>query len=105
MRYVDLEELVWQLSDYDPAILDYYKSVHVGFSNGNTVDLGSDDERYVFKALAGRIYRTRNAVVHRKDSDRGRFRPFRDDQVLAKEIPLIRFVAEQVIINSSRLLT
>ena len=58
------------------------------------------------KKLAARIYKTRNALVHNKSnetrlSERGLYKPFKDKEELSKEIPLMRFLAESIIVNSS----
>ena len=102
-KYVDLASLADSISTFDASLLEYYAHTPVGFSSGDTVDLRSPhDERY--KRLAQRIYKTRNALVHRKDGDKSRYTPFKDDHALRREIPLIRFVSEAVIIGSSSVL-
>lgn len=75
----------------------------VTFAAGDEVDLRDSDTSLVFKKLAGRIYRTRNSIVHSKESDKARYTPFRDDRILVKEVPLLRFISEQIIINTSKL--
>lgn len=46
-------------------------------------------------------YATRNAVVHSKYGERLRYEPFKHDKHLGKEIPLMRAVAEEIIISSA----
>ncbi|WP_339138424.1 MAG: hypothetical protein WGN25_09105 [Candidatus Electrothrix sp. GW3-4] len=99
--YVDITDLKNKLDEYDETLLDYYKNTKVSFSDGNTVDLVSSDEELIFKNLAGRIYKTRNSIVHSKESEKSKYTPFKDDKMLVKEIPLLRFIAEQIIIESS----
>jgi hypothetical protein len=100
-KYVDLESLQTSLAELDPSLLVHYAASRVSFADANLVDLRNSDDSAIFKALAQRIYKTRNALVHRKSGERGKFTPFQDDAVLRKEIPLMRFVAEQVIIATS----
>jgi len=99
--YVDFSILREQLDEYDKSLVEYYQLERVPFSAGDTVDFENPDAAVVAKSLASRIYKTRCALVHSKDSDKSRYLPFRDDRVLMKEIPLLRFVAEHVIIGSS----
>ena len=100
-EYVDLEDLKEKINEYDSTLVEYYKNEKVGFSDGNFVDLDSSDAGQIAKSLANRIYKTRNSIVHSKESEKSKYMPFKDDKVLVKEIPLLRFIAEQIIIESS----
>jgi hypothetical protein len=106
-KYVNLENLKKRLEEFDISLIEYYKSNKVKFSSGKCVDfdfLGSQPET-VYGQLAERIYKTRNAIVHSKDRiDKLKYKPFRDDKVLIKEIPLMRAISEEIIINSSEIL-
>ena len=42
-----------------------------------------------------------NAIVHSKEGEKSKYEPFKHDKQLAKELPLIRAVAEEIIINSA----
>jgi hypothetical protein len=84
-------------------LLGYYASNKVEFSGGDTIRFNGDQSE-VIKALARRIYKTRNALVHSKDGPKGKYTPFTDDRWLIPEIPLMRFIAEQIIIATSELL-
>ena len=58
------------------------------------------------KKIAARIYKTRNALVHHKSNtarlkERGIYHPFKDEAELSNEIPLMRFVAEAIIIKTA----
>ncbi|MDR5866217.1 hypothetical protein [Halomonas koreensis] len=103
IKFVDIDELVDKIRSYDEHLLEHYKTNTVSFAGGVTVNLESDDRDLCFKHLAGRIYKTRNAIVHSKESEKTKYTPFRDDQKLVKEVPLIRFVAEQIIFSTSQL--
>lgn len=102
-RYVDLDALSTELRQFDPDILDYYANNEVEFCGGNKIAF---DAGQVVKAksLANRIYKTRNALAHSKDGEKGKYTPFVDDGKLVPEIPLVRFIAEQIIIATSEVL-
>jgi hypothetical protein len=102
-RYVNTDELVSDLQNFDSSLLGYYASNKVEFSGGDTIRFNGDQSE-VIKALARRIYKTRNALVHSKDGPKGKYTPFTDDRWLIPEIPLMRFIAEQIIIATSELL-
>lgn len=103
-NFVELPNLANDLGTYDQTVIDYYKNNKVPFSSGSDVDLSSTDENMILKNLSKRIYQTRNALVHSKDGDKSKYTPFVDDHDLAKEIPLMRFISEQVILKNSRLI-
>jgi hypothetical protein len=100
-KYISLDKLKSKLAEYDENILEYYKNTKVNFSDGDGVDINNRDDGTVFKTLSNRIYKTRNALVHSKDGDKLKYTPFRDDKVLAREIPLMRFISEMVILAES----
>lgn len=106
-KYIpSIDELKDELNQYDPALLAYYKGSPVPFSKGDEVDFSIVPSDKIYKKIAARIYKTRNAIVHNKSNDfrtkeRGLYDPFKDEDALLKEIPLMRFIAEIVIINDS----
>jgi hypothetical protein len=100
-KHVDVQELKTKINEYAPLLLEYYQSTEVPFSKAPTVDLTSADRDAILKSLARRIYATRNALVHSKDGDRHRYTPFKDERALLSEIPLLRFISEQVILGTS----
>jgi len=102
LKYTSLPELRLKLAEYDETLLNYYKTTKVKFSGGVEVDLDSKDtEKSILKKLAERIYATRNALVHSKNGDKSKYTPFKDDRVLVKEVPLMRFIAEMVVLAES----
>ena len=103
-KYIKPEEIKTKIEEYDVTLIDYYKNNPVSFSNGPRVDFTSDALDQTFKNLTSRIYNTRNATVHSKEGDKPRYIPFEHDKELFKEIPLIRMIAEDIIINSSELI-
>ncbi len=54
-------------------------------------DFNEADQDRLIKRIAGRIYKTRNAIVHSKDIGKGKYIPFHHDRELLREIPLLRF--------------
>lgn len=100
-RFASMPDLVEKLNAYDEALLDFYKSNKVEFSGGPEVDLQLPDSEAVSKTLAKRIYQTRNSLVHSKEGERSKYTPFKDDRALVKEVPLLRFISEMVIVHDS----
>ena len=103
-NFVKIDELKTKIESYESDLLDYYKLNLVPFSGGVKVDLNSNDIQVIYKHLAARIYQTRNSIVHSKDSDKSKYTPFKDDKSLLKEVPLIRFIAEQIIFSTSKVI-
>lgn len=102
-EYINLDELEYRLSVLDPSIVDYYKNNKVPFSKAPVFSF--KDTQAVMSNIAKRIYVTRNSLVHSKsNSNNGRYKPYKDEKSLSKEIPLLRAIAEQIIIKSSKLL-
>lgn len=97
----ELDEVKDAIDSYDSTLLDYYKSQEVEFSKGNKVNFEEERDK-VLKGLRERIYKTRNSIVHSKETDRERYLPFKHDKILQKEIILMRIIAEKIIIESSR---
>ena len=100
-KYLNIENIKTQIEKYDKTLVDYYKNNVVKFSNGDKVDFTLNQQEQIFKNLASRIYETRNSIVHSKEGNKPRYVPFKHDKELIKEMPLLRFVAEDIIINTS----
>lgn len=109
-KYIpSLDELKNDLHDFYPKIIEYYNDNIVKFSGGNTIDLTGELNDNMYIKIASRIYKTRNAVIHNKSDEtvttaKGAYKPFKDDGELSKEIPIMRIIAELIIIESSHLL-
>ena len=97
-KYINLAELKNELS---PEYIDFLKNTKVKFSNGNTINLNSSNEDDIYADLSKRIYFTRNALVHSKEMENSKYKPFHDDKLLSNEIPLIRTIAEKLIIQTA----
>jgi len=100
-KYLNLSKLATDLDSFDPTLVPAYASDCVDFADGKVVDLKSNDETVVIKELSARMYKIRNAIVHSKDGSKVKFVPFEHDRILEREVPLMRFIAEQIIIESS----
>lgn len=98
---IDFDPIKNEINTYDPTLLDYYKTKEVSFSNGNKVNF-SENYEIISKNLKERIYKTRNSIVHSKETDKDRYLPFKHDRILQKEIVLMRLIAEKIIIESSK---
>jgi len=103
-RYVNIEELTREIEQYDASLLEYYGRNKVPFSDGDTVNLNDADTARIVRTIAGRIYKTRNSIVHSKEGERRRYVPFLHDRILVKEVPLMRFIAESIVLSTSRLI-
>lgn len=101
-RYIpDLSTLKASIVRIDSSAIDYYRTTSVPFTDdGKSIDFEDESER-VYSSIRDRIYATRNAVVHSKYGERLRYEPFKHDKHLGKEIPLMRAVAEEIIISSA----
>ena len=96
-----LSDLKNSINRIDDTSVNYYKTTAVPFADkGNTIDFDTEPEK-VYAAIRNRIYATRNAIVHSKEGEKSKYEHFKHDKQLAKELPLIRAVAEEIIINSA----
>ncbi|MEX1212763.1 MAG: hypothetical protein WEA36_07955 [Balneolaceae bacterium] len=103
-KFLDLEELINRLNEIDNALLEYYRNHAVKFCGAAKVDLESEDYDKTISDLANRVYITRNSVVHSKEGSKPKYVPFHHDRQLLDEVPLVRLIAEQIIIKSSKML-
>ena len=100
-KYLVLSDLIKRLNSVDSNCLDYYKNNKVSFAqNSAEIDFSINDE-IIYQNLSKRIYDVRNAIVHSKDCDKLRYQPFNNDDELRREIPLIKSIAEIIIINTA----
>ncbi len=90
-----------KLEAIQDTLVAYYSANVVSFSGGDPFNLLADDSAEILAQLGRRVYKTRNAVVHSKEGGKPRYRPFRHDQELARELPLMRLLAEEIVINSA----
>lgn len=100
-KYIDLSELLHTISAQQ---IEYYRTMEVPFSNGDIVDFNDITNPKIYRKFAARIYKTRNSIVHSKSGDKAVYSPFQDDKSLEMEIPLIRYIAEEIIIKTSTIM-
>lgn len=102
-QYVpDISKLVQTISNLDTSAINYYSNTDVPFAaEGKAINFTLTSEE-VYPVLRNRVYSVRNAIVHSKEGEKLRYEPFIHDKTLAKEIPLIRAIAEEIIINSAK---
>ena len=109
-KYIpNLEDLKENISEINSELLGYYRDREVSFSKGDTFDLTSNFDDKIYRKIANRIYKTRNSIVHSKSNEfksknQGIYVPFKDEKELGKEIPLIKLIAESIIIKSSKII-
>lgn len=115
-KYVKLDKLTMKLRDNytkervkkiygvninETNILEFYRRNSVKFLEDNlNIDFNSKDS--ACSNIRKRIYNTRNSLVHNKDSyNLKKYHPYDDEEELRKEIPLIKMIAMEIIINTS----
>jgi|JI8StandDraft_2_1071088.scaffolds.fasta_scaffold25893_2 hypothetical protein len=104
MRFVVISDLVDDLKKHNASILEYYQYESVSFANAPGINWECGDNDAIYKALSRRIYTTRNALVHSKNNDKLKYTPFVHDHILAKELPLLRLIAEKTILFNSKMI-
>ena len=98
----DISRLVQAISNLDTSAINYYSSNNVPFADeGKAINFTLPAEE-IYPILRNRVYSVRNAIVHSKEGEKLRYEPFIHDKELSKEIPLIRAIAEEIIINSAK---
>lgn len=102
-EYIDISELMDRIDKISLDGYQYYQEHTVSFCDGSKI--GWNDGKGVYSCLANRIYNTRNALIHSKSGKKNKmYKPYRDEMILQKEIPLVRVIAEMIIINSSKVI-
>jgi hypothetical protein len=103
-KYIDGKKLRSKLIEYDIDYYNYLTKKKVKFADADHIqEKSKNKDKFISKtSLADRIYKIRNALIHSKEGNEAIYVPFTsDEEILMKELPLIQFIAEQVIINSS----
>ena len=101
-RYVEYSDLKGSLSD--ELISYYYNEVpsflkNVSDSNGLKFSINNlNNSEKTYGKIARRLYAIRNSLVHNKEGE-NHFNPLNDEEDLKKEIPLMKAIAETVIIK------
>lgn len=101
--YVGINELKKRIEDLSPSFIDYYKNVPVPFitNKQNSTKINWTDINNVYEQITNRIYKTRNALIHSKSTEKDNtYIPYKNKSDLENELSLVRAVAE-IVINSS----
>lgn len=98
----DLDILKSTINAIDSTAIEYYKSETVPFASEGGIINFDDSQEAVYATIRNRVYSVRNAIVHSKEGEKLRYEPFKHDKELLKEIPLIRAIAEEIIVNSAK---
>ncbi len=102
-KYIpDLSILKDSILSINPNALFYYKTSLVEFTDDSKLIDFNDTSETIYQNIRDRVYSVRNAIVHSKDGEKLRYEPFKHDNQLTKEIPLIRSIAEEIIMNSAK---
>lgn len=102
-EYVVIDELKDRIESILAGSVQYYQTTKVQFCSAPTIPW--TDMSGVYTHIAKRIYYTRNSLVHSKSGkNQVRYRPYKDDIYLQREIPLVKAIAELIIINSSSIM-
>ncbi|MEJ4024308.1 hypothetical protein VSK93_18475 [Clostridioides difficile] len=102
-EYISIEDLKVRIDTLDSKAVQYYQNNKVPFCNAPII--GWNDTQGAFAQIAKRVYFTRNSLVHSKSGkNKERYRPYKDEKQLQMEIPLVKAIAESIIINSSKIL-
>ena len=79
-------------------LLEYYTMENQSYPSVIPINLQED----IISTITRRIYSIRCSLVHSKESsENSNFIPNLNDEILDKEVPLIKFVASKVIENSN----
>lgn len=101
-EYVEIVQLKNKLNSINEDSVLYYQNNKVAFCKAPIIPW--NDSEGVYSQMAKRIYYTRNSLIHSKSGkNRERYKPYKDEKELQKEIPLVRAIAEMIIINSSKI--
>ena len=108
-KYVRLDDLKLQLEELEPKCIDYYNNNKVKFCDGAKLNFSDLKDETNYKNIAKRIYSTRNALVHYKSNDKVNkelkvYSPLNDKEILFKEIPLMKVIAEIIIHYNSTII-
>lgn len=93
-------ELIDWVAEYEATEEKYYSIPQKVLGETFTLDLNPEK---IASSLAKRIYHIRNVLVHNKEDEPYRFIPFSgEESALTKEIPIMIFLAEQLIIKTGK---
>jgi hypothetical protein len=99
-EYFDRAELRQWVETYEAENEPHFTVDFTLFGTTTRIDLNDGS---IIGNLASRIYLIRNALVHNKEGEVSRFVPYTgQEEILQKEIQILVFIAEQLIIKSGK---
>lgn len=99
-KYFDKSDLKTWIEEYETENGTYFTEFVEIFKKSQKIDTS---EASIIPNIASRIYSIRNAIVHNKEAEVSRYVPYSgQEETLYKEIQLLVFLAEQIIIKSGR---
>jgi hypothetical protein len=98
--YFTVDEVTSWISEYEREYGNHYTEPKEIFGQIHTVDLNPSQ----YAASIGlRVYHIRNTLVHNKENDLVRFVPYSgQERVISSELPLVLFLAEQLILKTGK---
>ncbi|MFC2737313.1 MAG: hypothetical protein ACFN25_04380, partial [Leptotrichia wadei] len=99
LEYITIKEIISRISELDNNAIDRYSTKEVSFSKGSKINW--NDPREALSGIQKRIYKTRNSLIHSKSENKEVYIPYKDEDELKQEIPLIRAIAELIIKKTS----
>ncbi len=98
--YFNPDEIRSWINLHESETEEYFTKEHQVFAESLRIDTSNDQ---IFATVAQRIYHIRNALVHHKEGELSRFIPFSgQEKVLFREIPLLLFLAEHLILKTGK---
>jgi hypothetical protein len=101
-RYLDESEVIAEINRLEDEMSPHYTVPRNLFGEDVQIDLR---EGHVFGTLANTIKTIRNALVHSSDRYERlpRFIPYTEsEQIVEAEVPLMRFLAERIVVATSK---
>lgn len=106
-KYINTTELEMRIAEIEPDAPKRYETSKCFLASKKTKICWNDGQDKIINSLVKRVYQTRNALVHSKDQDiseNKRYSPFADEMRLKEEIPLVRALAELVLISTGTII-
>lgn len=105
-KHIDQGDLKAKLVERNGEDYMSVLNTKVSFSDGNAIIFSNDESQFI-KSLTERIYKTRNSIVHSKESfveekKNNKYKRIKDDKELLQEIALIQVMAEIMINEDSK---
>lgn len=97
---IDKEQLIAWIEEFENHKNPYFTVENDVFGELLKVDFS---ENQFFPSLSNRIYHIRNVLVHNKEGETARFKPFSgQERILLNEAPLLKRLAEDLIISTGK---